>query len=134
MNEYFKEVTIVLISYKSIKKIINFINKLTKKNRIIIIENSNEKINNFILKNKNIEIYNVENKGYAGSINFARTKINTKYFFVFNPDVDEISDEVIEYFFQKAKELNNKFSCLGPRYKNISSKTLIQSNPKKKNL
>lgn len=132
MSEFLKEVTIVLISYKSKKKIINFIKKINKENKIIIIENSNDKINQKIFENKNIEIYNIENKGYAGSINFARTKIKTKYFFIFNPDVEGIDDKVIDYFYQKAKELNDKFSCLGPRYINIPSKTLKQSNENKK--
>ena len=131
MNEYYDYITIVLISYKSKKKIQKFLKNLSNKNNIIIIENSNQKILIDEFKNENLKIYNIENKGYAGSINFAREKINTEYFFIFNPDVEEINDAVINYFFLKAKELNDNFSCLGPRYKNISSKTLKQSNKDK---
>ena len=131
MNEYYDYITIVLISYKSKRKIQKFLKNLSNKNKIIIIENSSHKILTEEFKNENLKIYNIDNKGYAGSINFAREKINSKYFFVFNPDVEEINDSIINHFFLKASELNDNFSCLGPRYKNISFKTLKQSNEKK---
>jgi len=131
MNEYYDHITLVLISYKSKKRIQNFLKNLSNKNKIIIIENSNKKIFVDEFNNENLRIYNIDNKGYAGSINFARDIIDTKYFFVFNPDVEEIDDTIINYFFLKAKELKDNFSCLGPRYKNISSKTLKQSDEKK---
>ena len=131
MNEYYNHITLVLISHKSKKKIQKFLNSLSNKNKIIIIENSNKKIFIDQFNTKNLRIYNVNNKGYAGSINFAREKIDTKYFFVFNPDVEDIDDRIINYFFKKAIELKDNFSCLGPRYKNISSKTLKQSDEKK---
>ena len=131
MINYYKDVSIILISYKSKKKIKNFLKSLSKENKIIILENSKDKINIDEIGNKNVEIFYVDNKGYAGSINFARNKIKTKYFFIFNPDVEEIDDSKIEYFYQKAQELNDSFSCLGPRYKNISSRTLKQSNENK---
>ena len=131
MIEYYNYITLVLISYKSKKKIQNFLKNLSNKNKIIIIENSNIKIFTDQFNNENLRIYNINNKGYAGSINFAREKIDTKYFFVFNPDVEEIDDRKINYFFLKATELKDNFSCLGPRYKNISSKTLKQSDEKK---
>ncbi len=131
MNEYYDYITIVLISYKSKRKIQKFLKNLSNKNKIIIIENSSHKILTEEFKKENLKIYNIDNKGYAGSINFAREKIDSKYFFVFNPDVEEINDSIINHFFLKASELNDNFSCLGPRYKNISFKTLKQSNEKK---
>ena len=131
MNNYYNDVSIILISYKSIKKIKNFLKNLSKKNKIIIIENSRDRLNKDELENKDLEIYHLDNKGYAGAINFARSKIKTKYFFIFNPDIEEIDDSIIEYFYQKANQLNDNFSCLGPRYKNISPKTLKQSDENK---
>ena len=127
MNSFIQEVTLVLISYKSKKKIIKFLKNISKGIKVIIIENSrdlsikNEKFNN------NIELIFVKNIGYAGSINQARLLIMTKYFIVFNPDVENVDDKVLEKFHHCAKKLKDNFACLGPRYTNISSKTLIQT-------
>ena len=49
MKNYYKKLTIVLISYKSEKKICDFVKKIPKKIKTIIIENSN----NLELKKKN---------------------------------------------------------------------------------
>ena len=127
MNNYTEEVTVILISYKSKNKIIKFIENISIKVKIIIIENSKDnsiKVEKF---NNNVELIIVKNKGYGSSINYARTFVKTKYFFIFNPDVENVDDDVIKKFHSYAKKLNNNFACLGPRYINISTKTLIQS-------
>ena len=127
MNNFIQEITLVLISYKSKKKIIKFLKNISKEIKVIIIENSrnlsikDEKFNN------DIELIFVKNIGYAGSINHARLLIMTKYFIVFNPDVENVDDRVLEKFHYCAKKLKDNFACLGPRYINISSKTLIQT-------
>ena len=127
MNNFIQEITLVLISYKSKKKIIKFLKNISKEIKVIIIENSrdlsikDEKFNN------DIELIFVKNIGYAGSINHARLLIMTKYFIVFNPDVENVDDRVLEKFHYCAKKLKDNFACLGPRYNNISSKTLIQT-------
>ena len=128
MNEINKIITIVFISYRSKEKIIPFVKHTFKDFNIIIIENSDERsIKDEITNNKCIISF-VENLGYASSINYARKKINTEYFVVINPDILEIDYLDIKKFYEKANELKNNFSCLGPRYTNISSKTLKQSN------
>ena len=128
MNELDKKVTIVFISYKSKKKIIPFVEHTFKDFNIVIIENSDEKSIKDEITNNNCIISFVENLGYASSINYARKKINTDYFVVINPDILEIDYLDIKKFYEKAIELKDNFSCLGPRYTNISSKTLKQSN------
>jgi GT2 family glycosyltransferase len=124
------EITIVIVSYKSKKKILNFLNNIKINFNIIIIENSDDySIKNYLkIFSKNVDIYFTGNIGYGSSANYARKKIHTKYFFLLNPDLIGINNEVIEYFLHQAKEMNDNFSCLGPRYKNISQKTLKQSN------
>lgn len=128
MKKIFKEITIVLISYRSKKKLIRFIKKIDKKYKILIIENSEERNLHIFFNRKNIKIIYKNNIGYASSINLARKRIHTKYFFIFNPDVYGITDKIIEKFYQAAIDLKDNFSCLGPRYKNINTKTLKQSN------
>ena len=128
MNDLNKKITIVFISYKSKKKIIPFVEHIFKDYNIIIIENSDERsIKSEITNNKCI-IYFVKNLGYGSSINYARKNINTEYFIVINPDILDIDYFDIKKFYDTAKQLKNSFSCLGPRYTNISSKTLKQSN------
>ena len=128
MKSIFNEITIVLISYRSKKKIVRFIKKLDKKFKILIIENSEDRNLHIFLKRKNIKIIYKNNIGYASSINTARKHIDTKYFFIFNPDVYGITNNIIEKFYLSAISLKDNFSCLGPRYKNISTETLKQSN------
>ena len=127
-----KEITVVIVSYKSKNKISNFLKGLKINFRVIIIENSDDlSIKHEISKiSKNIEIYFTGNIGYGSSANFARKKINTKYFFLFNPDLTGVDNFMIKYFLDYAKKVNDNFSCLGPRYENISEKTLKQSNIK----
>jgi len=129
MNSY-EEVSIVIVSYRSKKKILNFLKKINQYKKIIIIENSDDLTIGFEINRiyKNVEVYNTNNIGYGCSANYARNKINTEYFFLFNPDLQDIDHELIEKFLIQAKKLNNNFSCLGPRYDNISEKTLKQSD------
>lgn len=129
MNSY-EEVSIVIVSYRSKKKILNFLKKINQYKKIIIIENSDDLTIGFEINKiyKNVEVYNTNNIGYGCSANYARNKINTEYFFLFNPDLQDIDHEIIEKFLIQAKKLNNNFSCLGPRYENISEKTLKQSD------
>ena len=128
----FKEVTIVIVSYKSKKKILKFIKNLSENYRILIIENSDDKSIKYEIEKlfQNVEIYFTRNIGYGSSANYARTKIKTDYFFLFNPDLEEINSKLIENFIKYAKKLNNKLSCLGPRFKNIKNKNFIQSHIK----
>ena len=52
----------------------------------------------------------------------------TKYFFVLNPDMQKIDDNLINVFYESAKELNDNFGALGPRFENVSEKSHKQSN------
>ncbi len=125
-----KEVTIVIISHKSKKKVIKLIKKISNELKIIIVENSKDKSIEKELSNfkKNVELIFSENNGYGSAINLARTYVTTKYFFVLNPDMQKIDDKLINVFFESAKELNNNFGALGPRFENVSEKSHKQSN------
>ena len=130
MNNSNKEVTVVVISYRSKKKVLNLIKKISNNFKIIIVENSYDKsIKNELSKvHKNIEIIFSENNGYGSAINLARTHVFTKYFFVLNPDIQKIDDNLINVFYESAKELNNNFGALGPRFENVNEKSHKQSN------
>lgn len=125
-----KEITIVIISHRSKKKVLNLIENISNRIKIIIIENSFDKsIENEISKlGKNIKIIFSENNGYGSAINLARKSVITKYFFVLNPDMQKIDDKLISVFCNSAKELNDNFGALGPRFENVSEKSHKQSN------
>jgi len=83
MKNFIQEVTLVLISYKSKKKIIKFLKNISKEIKVIIIENSRDlSIKDEKFDNR-LELIFVKNIGYAGSINHARLLVMTKYFIVF---------------------------------------------------
>ena len=130
MNDSYKEVTVVVISHKSKKKVLNLIKDISNNYKIIIVENSQDKsIENKISDlHKNIQIIFSENNGYGSAINLARTYVATKYFFVLNPDIQKIDDKLINIFYDSAIELNDNFGALGPRFENVSEKSHKQSN------
>ena len=124
------EVTIVIISHNSKKKVINLINQISIDLKKIVVENSSDKtIETDLSKLKNnIKLIFSQNNGYASAINLARTKVTTKYFFVLNPDIQKINDKLISIFCQSAKELKDNFGALGPRFENVNEKSHKQSN------
>ncbi len=122
MNNY-KRLTIILISYKSEKKIYDFVKKIPKKIKTIIVENSN----NYELKKKlerkykNIKVFIKKNEGVSSSINYAVKKVKTEYLMQISPDI-LFNYKDINTFFEIAKRIENKFSALGPRFLNVSIK------------
>jgi len=130
MNNY-NQLTIILVAYKSEKKIISFIKKIPKKIKVIIIENSK----NHLLKKKlekkykNIKVFVKKNEGVSSSINYAVKKIKTNYFLQISPDII-LNYKDLSIFFKYAKKLGDKFSALGPRFLNVNEKSHIQINSK----
>ena len=88
INNYNK-LTIVLISFKREKKIYDFVKRIPKEIKTIIIENSNniQLKKNIEKKNKNIKVYIKKNEGVSSSINYAVKKIKTEYFIQISPDI-----------------------------------------------
>ena len=130
MVDIHKEVSIVIISHKSKKRVISLINEISHDFKIIIIENSLDKsIESELPKqSKNIQIIFSENNGYGSAINLARKHVVTKYFFVLNPDILKVNDQLINAFCDAAKELKDNFGALGPRFEKVSEKSHKQSN------
>ena len=131
MEEY-KKLTIILIAFKSEKKIYPFVKKIPKSIKVIIIENSN---NHFMKRHlekkyKNIKVFIKKNEGVSASLNYAVKKTKTTYFLQISPDIlFDYND--LEIFFNFANKINNKFAALGPRFLNVKNKSHKQI---KKNL
>ena len=118
------DVTIIIITYKSEKIIYDFIKKIPSNIKTIIIENSKnyDLKRNIEKKYENITIHIKENQGVSSSINFAVDLLETKYFLQISPDV-EFNFEDLKLFEDFAKQKNNKFAVLGPRFINVEEKS-----------
>ena len=128
-----KNITIVLVSYQSSRKLSIFIKKLSSNVPIWIIDNSYDfSLKKIFKKNKNVKIFIGKNKGYSSSINFAAKKIKTQYFLVVQPDVKGINDAVLREFFKYAKIIKDNFSVIGPHFLNPSKKGHFQTSLKYK--
>ena len=74
-----------------------------------------------------VEIHLIPNNGYGNQINYGSKLVKTEYFLISNPDVRGINELSLINFVKAAKQLNNKFSTLGPRFINADPKSLKQS-------
>ncbi len=112
----YKEVTIVMPSYKSRDLVIDKLKNLSKKYKIIIIENSQDKKLKKIIekKFKNTKIFLKKNIGFGKAVNIASQHVKTNYFFVINPDT-KIYKNTIKYLVLSAKKIKI-FGGLSPEY------------------
>tara|TARA_A100001011_G_C14250999_1_gene817833 strand:+ start:83 stop:910 length:828 start_codon:yes stop_codon:yes gene_type:complete len=118
------EVTIVIITYKSEKIIYDFLNKIPSTIRTIIIENSSshELKKDIEEKYKNVSLFLKKNDGVSSALNYAVDKIKTKYFLQISPDiVFDFKD--LEIYVNFAKEKNDKFAAIGPRFLNVKERS-----------
>ena len=123
------DVTIILLSHKSKDLVLEYIEAIYQKFKILIIDNSNDLILKNVINNNypNITMKIIDNNGYGQAINYGSQFVKTKYFLISNPDVKGIDEINILNFINSAKQLNDNFSALGPRYLDVNPKTLKQS-------
>ena len=125
-----KELTIIIVTFKSDDKIIKCLNSITKEIPVLVVENSsNEK---FKKKIEN-DFYNVkciltgENKGYSKANNIGLNLVTTKYALILNPDTT-LEKNAIKNFLILANLIKD-FWLLGP-----SKDQMIDLDFKGKNL
>ena len=129
-----KELTIVIVTFKSDEKIINCLKSISYNIPVIVVENSDNK--NFKNKIENI-FTNVdcilagENKGYATANNIGLKSVKTKYALVLNPDTI-LDKDAIKFFFN-AKEQIKDFWLIGPANNQIINFNENDSNFKEVN-
>jgi len=110
-----KDITVIVATFESDKKIINCLNSINKECKIIIVENSNDIHfkENIEKKFNNVQcILAQENIGYGGANNIGLKNVKTKYALILNPDVI-LSDNSLENF-NKAIETIDDFAILAP--------------------
>ena len=110
-----KELTVVIVSFKSDEKIIHCIESIHKETPVVVVENSNNK--NFKLKIentfKNVNCFLAgENKGYSTANNIGLKYVETKYALVLNPDTI-LHKSAIKNFFNTTLRIED-FWLIGP--------------------
>ena len=110
-----KDITIVIASFKSEKKIKDCLNSIDKQAKVLVVENSN---NLSFKENLEKEFSNVEcilvgsNIGYGSANNVGLKKIKTKYALILNPDAT-LHPSAFENFIM-AKEKIDNFAIMAP--------------------
>ena len=129
-----KELTIVIVTFKSEGKIFDCLNSIPNNIEVKIVENSNNKTFQKNIQNKyqNVEcILMGKNKGYAVANNVGLKNVSSKYALVLNPDTI-MGKNTIENFFTLAKK-KEEFWLIGPAnnqstFKNFESNNIIEVN------
>ena len=121
MNSFIKNLTFLLVTYKSEHIINDCIKKIPKESKIIIIENSrNSSLVEQFKSNNNLKVILNENMGYGQAINIGLSKVNTDYAFLISPDV-LLGNDTLKLIFEAINTLKNEFTVIGPTANKIDS-------------
>ena len=114
MNLNLKNITFIIVTFKSEKIVYECINSLPKDSYKIVIENSkNIKLKEELeTKYDNIEVIINENIGMGASNNIGIKKSKTKYAFIINPDV-KFNNDTLKKIFETSESIND-FAILSP--------------------
>ena len=110
-----KDITVVITTFKSNKKIKNCLNSIDRQTKVLLIENSNDaEIKKDIEKEfKNVEyILAGSNIGYGRSNNIGLKKVTTKYALVLNPDTT-LHPSALKNFLETSKKIS-EFAIMAP--------------------
>ena len=113
-----KDITIVITSFKSEKKIKKCLSSIDRQCYVINVENSDnqEHKRNVEKEFKNVRcILAGENLGYAKANNVGLREVKTKYALILNPDA-ELFPKTLENFLTVAQQ-NPDFAIIGPNIK-----------------
>ena len=125
-----KDLTIVIVTFKSEAKISNCLSSIPKETPVIVVENSNnEKFKKEIQsKYDNVKcILTGENKGYSAANNIGLYKVKTKYALVLNPDTILDKSAIKNFLYSASK--NKDFWLIGP-----ATDQMVEINFNKENL
>ena len=120
MNNFEKNITFVIVCFKSGYIVEKCIRSIKSSIKIIIVENSDNISFKDYLENKfsNVEVIIAkENLGYGRGNNLGLSKVNTQYAFILNPDAALEKNSLKELY--KAKLiLKDNFAILAPNLSN----------------
>ena len=129
MNNFEKNITFVIVSFKSSHIIEKCIQSINSNIKIIVVENSDNVVVKKYLENKfsNVEvIITKQNLGYGKGNNFGISKVKTQYVFILNPDAI-LEKNCLSELSKAQINLKNDFTILAP---NLSNNYGYSSSPK----
>ena len=115
----YNDITIGIVTFKSEKVIFQCLKSITKIKKIIIFDNSNDKIlcQKINKKYPNIKcILSKSNIGYGAANNRVFKAATTPYVFILNPDTI-LDKNCIKQLISQSRVLKNKFAILSPSTK-----------------
>ena len=129
MNNFEKNITFVIVSFKSSHIIEKCIQSINSNIKIIVVENSDNVVVKKYLENKfsNVEvIITKQNLGYGKGNNFGISKVKTQYAFILNPDAI-LEKNCLSELSKAQINLKDDFTILAP---NLSNNYGYSSSPK----
>jgi GT2 family glycosyltransferase len=130
MNNFQKNITFVIVSFRSAHIIENCIKSINPDIKIIIVENSNNLHVKNYLENKflNVEVIIAnENLGYGKGNNLGISRVNTQYAFILNPDAI-LEKNCLEELSKAQFLLEDDFVILAPNLLNNYGYFLNKNN------
>ncbi len=116
MNNFEKNITFVIVSFRSSHIIEKCIKSINPKIKIIIVENSNNIQVKDYLENKFLNVQVIiakKNLGYGTGNNLGISKVDTQYAFILNPDAI-LEENSLEKFYKAQIFLKDDFTILAP--------------------
>ena len=127
-----EDITVVITSFRSTKKIFSCLKSIGTKVKIIIVENSND----LTLKKETEKLYSnlkchvsPENLGYAKGNNLGLSKVKTKFALIINPDA-QLKKDSLQNFLTTASKIK-KFSIISPFIQEKKDEEKFQENETK---
>ena len=116
MISFEKNITFVIVSFRSSHIIEKCIKSINPKIKIIIVENSNNIQVKDYLENKFLNVQVIiakQNLGYGKGNNLGISKVDTQYAFILNPDAI-LEENSLEKFYKAQIFLQDDFTILAP--------------------
>jgi GT2 family glycosyltransferase len=132
MTEFEKNITFVIVCFRSDHIIDQCLKSINPDIKVVIVENSN---NSFIKDRLEKKFSNVrvlisgDNIGYGRGNNLGLSEVKTKYAFILNPDA-YLEKYTLKELYEVKKFLNEDFSILSPKI--FNNKILDVTESKKK--
>ena len=136
MNNFEKNITFVIVCFRSAHIIENCIKSINPDIKIIIVENSNNLHVKNYLENKflNVEVIIAnENLGYGKGNNLGISRVNTQYAFILNPDAI-LEKNCLDELSKAQLLLQDDFAILAPNLLNNYGYFLNQNNHSNKEI
>jgi len=116
MSEFEKNITFVIVCFRSSSVIEKCLESISSSCKVIIVENSNDVFikNNLEKKFSNVQVLiSGDNIGYGRANNLGISMVKTKYVFILNPDT-YLEKNTLKELSYVTNVLNENFSILSP--------------------